>query len=653
MISDKLKATEKKGGITIFFAICLLGICALLLGLFESARTAGARLYFTQAANSAIESLFSQYHRDLWESYRLLGLEHYSDKQLSDEMRNFMEPYFEVKDWYPLSLEESPSIAEKVKLTDNEGEIYEAQVLEYMKYGFLEELWNIATAEKVLTDISEAFKLKELKNIYEDHSREASRLEKAIEKLNEKLLQQKEDYENALEAVMNLNGSTLIRRLKDLKKDLKAVAPLVEDYEKKADALAKKLEASKREYDEGKGSLSDSVKDEMEANISQYSAYVDKDGERRLEIESMRERAAVNIEFVDRVIEVAEEVLEYIEEWEPEDEDDELDEEALWRPVERLLRSYDLLMLNISFGVADKEKEGFLESVGELIKGDLLKLVLPSDAEISKEKLPLSDIPSKTCFSGHDGSRLGLIDRLMVTEYALKEFNYYGRGVYGEKDEPKGGGHLELEYIFSGKDNDYDNLANTVMTLLAIREGMNLIYLFSNSEMKGEARALAAVITGVMGFPPLISVMTFFILGTWALGQAIYDLRTLLSGGRVPIIHNRESWTLDLDGLLKLGSNKSLGNPGPANSSEGLCYKEWMRVLIFKDMGTRSDYRSMDMIQMNLRERQEDFLLNRCVSSLEMSTKAYAGHVMFTTSLGKRYSISTDTYYSYVNNEER
>ncbi len=62
-------------------------------------------------------------------------------------------------------------------------------------------------------------------------------------------------------------------------------------------------------------------------------------------------------------MEEARSVQEYIDSWEPddEDEDDELDEEALWRPVRARWNAYPALTLNVQFGIRDKETEGFLE----------------------------------------------------------------------------------------------------------------------------------------------------------------------------------------------------------------------------------------------------------------------------------------------------
>ena len=56
---------KKRGEITVFLSLTLVCILSLFMGLLESARTAGARLYLTMAANSAMASVMSQYNR-IW-----------------------------------------------------------------------------------------------------------------------------------------------------------------------------------------------------------------------------------------------------------------------------------------------------------------------------------------------------------------------------------------------------------------------------------------------------------------------------------------------------------------------------------------------------------------------------------------------------------
>ena len=60
---------KKRGEITVFLSLTLVCILSLFMGLLESARTAGARLYLTMAANSAMASVMSQYNRNLWDMY--------------------------------------------------------------------------------------------------------------------------------------------------------------------------------------------------------------------------------------------------------------------------------------------------------------------------------------------------------------------------------------------------------------------------------------------------------------------------------------------------------------------------------------------------------------------------------------------------------
>ncbi|MDO4266477.1 MAG: DUF5702 domain-containing protein [Eubacteriales bacterium] len=639
------------GQITVFFALTLTVVCALLLGMVESARTQGARLYFTQAVNSSIDSLFSQYHRKLWKDYRLLGLEHYSDEQLFDEMEQFITPYFEASDWYPEKVREF-TVREKYLLTDFDGELFEKEVLEYMKYGVWSSLWDYATAETMLREIGEAGALDRISDLYEGHSKEAARLEEAIEAIVGELDEQKRFYEEALSAVEALSGSRFIRAMRDMKRSLSRLPEKVQNYEEKADRLAEALSVSRSRYEEEKEALSESVRQAMEADIREYEAYVEKNGIRRMEIAGFPARAEANQRFLDEVIADAEEVEDYISSWEPEDEDDELDEEALWSPVRARFLRYDLLSFGGAGGIADKEKEGFLEGVGNLISGNFLELVLPEGADVSKAKLPLTDSPSLTSFSGTDGCRLSLSERVLMGEYTLKVLHYFGRDLYGSHPETKGSGGLEVEYVLNGKETDYENLADTAMRILALREGMNLIYLFSDSEKRAEARTLAFTITGAAGFTPLITVMTFFILGVWALGQAICDVKDLLAGKKVPFLHGRDSFYLSLQGLLMLGQTGRVTET--AAGDRGLPYREYLRILLFKNQSSLYEYRIMDMIQMNVKSSQQDFLLDRCIYSLAVQAEAETKHVL--ASMGmlaaylpieKMYTIQTETGLSY------
>lgn len=93
---------SERGEITLFLAMILISVSALLCVIVESARTAGARCYLRMAVDSASDSLMAQYHRGLWENYRIFGLEYDRAESLEKEFEDFLQPYLETENWYPM-----------------------------------------------------------------------------------------------------------------------------------------------------------------------------------------------------------------------------------------------------------------------------------------------------------------------------------------------------------------------------------------------------------------------------------------------------------------------------------------------------------------------------------------------------------------------
>ena len=102
-----------------------------------------------------------------------------------------------------------------------------------------------------------------------------------------------------------------------------------------------------------------------------------------------------------------------------------------------------------------------------------------------------------------------------------------------------------------GEKEDRQNLAEAAARLLAVREGLNLVHILGDGNKRAQARELAAAIVGVSGLLPLVEVVAVLVMGVWALGEALVDVRTLLAGGKVPLIKSGEDWNLSLDQLLE------------------------------------------------------------------------------------------------------
>lgn len=640
----KISCTAARAELTIFFALISAIIIAMLLMILESARIQGSRLYMTIAANSGIDSLFSQYHRKLWEEYRLLGLEYYAYDQISDEMAEFMEPYLEADNWYPLRLKEI-GIEDMRLITEDGAEYYEAEVLDYMKYGIAASVWDLLTAEHYTGDTDEGVSISSLSDIYEGHAREAMRLEESIESIAEALNELEQHYRRAGVCVSACNGRGFISEMRQMQKVLGKVPSLVEKYIKQAERMESGLSNSRQiiETRFSEGEVSQSSYECLDSDIREYESYVSEDGERRTEISGLSGRADNGVSFLDGIIEEAEEVIDYIDSWEPDDEDDELDEEALWRPVAAHFRAFDLLSLNSRYGVADKETEHKLEDVKAMLNSNLLKLVLPGDAELSQDKYAMEQSPSETCMTGNT-SAAPLSDKLFLTEYIIQFTDYFGRGSYDTGSSVTGSGSTETEYIIFGRDNDTDNMSEAVKRLVSIRTGLNLIYLYKDTAKRNEARTLALSITGAFGLTPLATVAAFMIMSIWALGQAVCDVRDLLAGGRVPLMHDGRSFYLSLQGLLELASG-GLGQREDKLSERGLKYADYLRILLFAGYDTTQDYRCMDIMQMNIRKTQGDFLMNSLIYSLKLNVQMNAGHVFSRTGIVRAHGFGTESGY--------
>lgn len=632
--------------ITVFFALISAITAAMLLLILESARTQGSRLYMTVAANSSIDSLFSQYHRKLWEEYRLLGLEHYAYDQLTDEMTDFINPYFRADNWYPMETEEI-SIEDLRLITDDNAEYYEAEVLDYMRYGIAASVISLAEADLFSGSIRDGTAVNGMSDIYEGHAREAMRLEAAIEDIGDNLKELGEHRQRAEACLRAYSGRAFISEARQMQKNLKRLPGLIEVYERRADRMAEGLAESRRRLDSEResGDLSDSSWEALNSDAAEYESYVSEDGERRKEITGFADRAERGIDFLDGVISEAEEVMEYISDWEPEDEDDELDEESLWAPVISHFASFDLISLESRYGIQDKEKEQQLESVKTLLSGELLKLVLPQGAVIGNESYELGEKPSETCMNRENVVSASITDRLYLAEYAIQLMDYFGRGSFDAGSTITGSGHEEIEYILFGKENDTENLEAAVRRLVEIRTGLNLVYLYSDADRRNEARTLALSITGAFGLTPLVTVACFMIMSIWSLGQAVCDVRTLLGGGRVPLMHDSETFNLSLSGLLELAGG-SMSSTADSGSGKGLKYKDYLRMLLFFTQNTEQDYRCMDIMQMNIRRLQSDFLMSRLAYSLEASVSTKAGHVFSMLGLVKAHGIDTGSSYT-------
>ncbi|MBQ8815422.1 MAG: hypothetical protein IJZ85_13115 [Lachnospiraceae bacterium] len=143
------------GSMTVFFCLALLLIGAIICTCLESARTAGLRFMAKTASDSALQSVFADYHEELWEDYHVFFHHEQSDMEdaLSEYLAYYEEPAKDLygvgdySDLWGLHVDRVRVTAKKSALSDG-GRLFLEQAIEYEKYQIaktlLEELLNRA-----------------------------------------------------------------------------------------------------------------------------------------------------------------------------------------------------------------------------------------------------------------------------------------------------------------------------------------------------------------------------------------------------------------------------------------------------------------------------------------------------------------------------
>lgn len=616
---------RKSGQITVFLSLIMLCICSLVCGLIESARTAGAGWYLKMAADSAMDSVFSEYHREVWEQYRLFLLECEGEEEIESAWLKYVEPYTEEHGWYPVEI--TSAKAEQITaITDDHGARFKQEIQDYMKYGIWDTQAEEGKAETLVKQLKEAGSLREISGAYSGHAREAARLERALEDINKSLKKQEEYRGKAAEAIGRHQGGEFRSASEALKREIKRLPGLGKTYEKRANELSDHLEETKRNMAQQWEDLSGEIRTAVNGEIASYDSYLSENGEKRLETEAALQRAAENSETIVRAEERSSEVEEELSEWDEEEEDGP-DEDALWGTVKDIWEEVEIPGLSFRAGIADPEKQSLLEQVQRIAELDLLALILPEGAEVSKGIIPMEGLPSLP----HAAENIledSVVERVLTDEYINHFLTCF------LSDEKKQIAY-EREYVLGGKSTDEENLKAAAAKVLAVREGLNLIHILSDGPKRSEAWELAAAITGAAGAVPLTGIVAFFVMTVWALGEAIADLRALLAGERIPLIKTKEDWRVDLSGLLNFGEQGHLTEN--ESHSAGVDYGGYLKMMLFMERAETLYYRVMDIIQVNIAGVQQGFLMERCICQAKIRGSGTGKHI---------FSIGKDSHYS-------
>ena len=126
----------------------------------------------------------------------------------------------------------------------------------------------------------------------------------------------------------------------------------------------------------------------------------------------------------------------------------------------------------------------------------------------------------------------------------------------------------------------------------------------------------------LLAVPEITEAAVQVILLAWAYGESIMDLRTLLAGKKVALAKSKETWQLQLSGLLKLGTEEDM-NEGQ-DVENGQDYQDYLRMLLFLEDSNTKALRTLSVIESNLQNvyGQTYFRADICVSRMEIESSS-------------------------------
>ena len=600
-----------RGEITVFLSLTLICVLSLVLGLVESARTAGARLYLRMASDSAVSSVMSYYNRNLWDRYQLLFLEYESEAAIKETFGRYLDFYLEQANMYP-ARRENVTLSGMTRMVDENGRWLEEEIADYMKY----RLPKLAVSGSgLLKEAEQVKKAGDFRTLYDScrgSGRAVRRLKKAGQAVEKSLRTMEETREKLLEAADDERAAAFKRHAVALKRELKGFPDLVKKFQKELECL----ETENQQMDSGQ--LEDeTASGTLGQEISACNEVIKSAKERLAGYQQMESQTERNLELLEEACELLD--MES-------DAEDEEEEETDWGQISQCVEEMESLE-SADSGPRDKKKAAALDQLEELFDKELLDIVLPAGTEISQNAVSLKEIPSASKYQNDAGNSDAEGTELLEAASRQMAVNAYVPLYFSSFSEENGSEpsvlKYEMEYLLAGKKSDWENLKDAVNRVLTLRGAMNLLYLLNSPDKKAEADALAAAVSA--GIVPAQMVLSFFILTLWAFGEAVLDVKTLLAGGKIPFWKTEGTWKTSLSGLLDQSFLRETGE----SAGDGRTYTEYLSCLMFlMDRKTRN-FRMMDLIQWNIRTEQADFSAANCAYQIEIEAEVLQKHMFF------------------------
>ena len=640
---------KSSASITVFLSLSFVLIAALILTITESARTIAQRYYMQTALNSAMESLFSEFHRPLWENYRIYALEYRDDALLQEELETFIKPYSEAQNLFPAKVvKDDFSFSGRGSLVEQNH--FEEEVLEYIPALLTKDALEFIGQKQSGTDIpslleevskkeKEADSIQRLRKKYVLNHYDVEYLEDCINDIDQCCKNSSTLHSQSLSDLHSKDASGFFWHSSSLRSTLEQLKSTVQRYDARAEILKEKIAELRQDFELEKVNLEEDGIRAIESELQSYDEYVNEGGKVRQMIDLFPAECDSLGNSIQNIEETVQNFEDYISEERErrrnEDDDEEEDEDDLQAEIDAFYRSiageWQSLKMPVYGGSVtkiNKKNKKILESIQELGKKKLLELLLPKGRECPSTTECYTDSPF-TAGSVANPLQVGLLG-----EYSLRYFHSYHKEDNGNTIPFSNAEGLEVEYLLHGKKSDYENLAAQVTALLAVREAMNFIHIVCDTEKRQEVENFVTGFLAATANPIVIAVFSIFVIGIWAFAQALLDIKHLLNDERVPLMHGEDSWDLGLSKLLDFSS--LLSGESEKKERHGFSYTDYLRAFLFTKGLLHQDKINNAMLycmEKNIRttvsEKEASFQMKQCLYYLSTDAGIESRHSLY------------------------
>ncbi len=176
----------------------------------------------------------------------------------------------------------------------------------------------------------------------------------------------------------------------------------------------------------------------------------------------------------------------------------------------------------------------------------------------------------------------------------------------------------EREYLLFGEEKDKTNLLYVVINLIAVRTLFSMAGILKQADKMAEIEVFAAGIAGCTGIPVLLGIIKYTVILLWSVEEALIEVAALLLGKKVPVIG---TGILSMSELLAVNKSFIASRAAALPECSGPDYEDYLVLLSLTKPVKKKLYRTLDLIQENIRYRYRDsFRIRNVVIEVKFCT---------------------------------